>query len=34
MTIHNDHLSDDDPKETGSTDHGIVRAQFEYRPKS
>ncbi len=32
MTINNDHLSDTDHKAVGSTDHGIVRAQFEYRP--
>jgi predicted extracellular nuclease len=32
MTIANDHLNDKDHKVTGTTDHGIVRAQFEYRP--
>ncbi len=32
MEIRNDHLDDDDHKETGSSDHGIVRADFEYRP--
>ena len=32
MEITNDHLNTDDHKESGSTDHGIVRATFEYRP--
>ncbi len=32
MEITNDHLNSDDHKENGSTDHGIVRAEFEYRP--
>ena len=32
MEISNDHLNRDDHKESGSTDHGIVRATFEYRP--
>lgn len=32
MEIANDHLNSDDHKETGSSDHGIVRATFEYRP--
>jgi predicted extracellular nuclease len=30
--ISNDHLNFNDHKETGSSDHGIVRATFEYRP--
>ncbi|MBB03187.1 MAG: nuclease [Planctomyces sp.] len=30
--ILNDHLNRDDHKETGTTDHGIVKASFEYRP--
>lgn len=30
--IMNDHLNRDDHKETGTTDHGIVKATFEYRP--
>ena len=30
--ILNDHLNDHDHKETGTTDHGIVKATFEYRP--
>ena len=32
MEITNDHLNSNDHKENGSTDHGIVRAEFEYRP--
>jgi len=32
MYIRNDHLNTDNHKEMGSTDHGIVRATFEYRP--
>lgn len=32
MDLVNDHLNSDDHKENGSTDHGIVRARFEYRP--
>lgn len=32
MKIANDHLNDDDHKEVGTTDHGIVQATFEYRP--
>ncbi len=32
MDIVNDHLNDDDHKNDGTTDHGIVRARFEYRP--
>ncbi len=32
MTISNDHLNIDDHKAMGTSDHGIVRAQFEYRP--
>ena len=32
MEIANDHLNSDDHKESGSSDHGIVRATFEYRP--
>jgi endonuclease/exonuclease/phosphatase family metal-dependent hydrolase len=30
--IMNDHLNRDDPKETGATDHGIVKARFIYKP--
>jgi len=33
MTVFNDHLNDEDHKDTGTADHGIVRAQFEYRPR-
>lgn len=32
MEITNDHLTNDQHKETGTSDHGIVRASFEYRP--
>ena len=30
--IYNDHLNNEEHKENGSTDHGIVHATFEYRP--
>ena len=30
--IMNDHLNRDDHKETGTTDHGIVKATFKYQP--
>ena len=32
MDIRNDHLNRDEHKENGTSDHGIVRATFEYRP--
>ena len=32
MELFNDHLNADDHKEDGTSDHGIVRATFEYRP--
>lgn len=32
LTITNDHLDDDNHKSSGTSDHAIVRAQFEYRP--
>ncbi len=32
MTIINDHLNQDNHKEDGSPDHGVVSAVFEYRP--
>jgi len=32
MEITNDHLNNDNHKENGTTDHGIVKANFEYRP--
>ena len=32
MEIINDHLNDENHKETGTTDHGIVKATFEYNP--
>ncbi|MBX2884423.1 MAG: endonuclease/exonuclease/phosphatase family protein [Granulosicoccus sp.] len=35
MCIYNDHLNDDDHGETGTSDHGIVKATFQYsRAKS
>jgi len=30
--VMNDHLNRDDHKESGTTDHGIVKATFEFRP--
>ncbi len=32
MELSNDHLNRDDHKKTGTSDHGVVRAMFEYRP--
>ncbi len=32
LTIENDHLNEDDHKETGTGDHGIVKVAFRYRP--
>lgn len=32
MTVNNDHLSFDDHKESGTNDHGVVRAVFKYKP--
>jgi predicted extracellular nuclease len=32
MNINNDHLNSDDHKSTGTSDHGVVSATFEYRP--
>ncbi len=32
LEITNDHLNTEEHKENGSTDHGIVHAEFEYRP--
>jgi endonuclease/exonuclease/phosphatase family metal-dependent hydrolase len=32
MIVNNDHLNDEEHKETGTSDHGVVRATFEYRP--
>jgi predicted extracellular nuclease len=32
MQVVNDHLNEDNHKETGTTDHGIVKATFKYRP--
>ncbi|MGD1951378.1 MAG: endonuclease/exonuclease/phosphatase family protein [Leptolyngbyaceae cyanobacterium] len=34
MDVTNDHLNWDNHKEDGSSDHGVIRAQFEYRPAS
>ena len=32
MEVFNDHLNRDDHGDSGTIDHGIVRAEFEYRP--
>jgi predicted extracellular nuclease len=32
LTINNDHLNDEDHKATGSTDHGVVKVRFTWRP--
>jgi hypothetical protein len=32
LTIANDHLNEDAHKETGTGDHGVVRARFKYQP--
>lgn len=32
MDLVNDHLNADNHKKNGSSDHGVVRARFEYRP--
>jgi endonuclease/exonuclease/phosphatase family metal-dependent hydrolase len=32
LTIANDHLNEDTHKETGTGDHGVVRAKFKYMP--
>ncbi|MPZ58524.1 MAG: endonuclease/exonuclease/phosphatase family protein [Rhizobiales bacterium] len=32
MEVSNDHLNHDDHKESGTTDHGVVRASFKYQP--
>ena len=32
MQVVNDHLNEDNHKETGTTDHGIVKATFKYQP--
>lgn len=34
MDVTNDHLNWDNHKQDGSSDHGVIRAQFEYRPVS
>jgi hypothetical protein len=32
MTVNNDHLSFEDHKASGTNDHGVVRAVFQYKP--
>jgi len=32
LTVNNDHLNQDDHKESGTNDHGIIKASFIYRP--
>lgn len=32
MTVENDHLNFDDHQESGTSDHGVVRAAFRWRP--
>ncbi len=32
MTVENDHLNFDDHKESGTTDHGVIRACFKWKP--
>lgn len=32
LIVANDHLNEDNHKESGTNDHGIVRASFKYRP--
>jgi predicted extracellular nuclease len=32
LTINNDHLNDEDHKATGTTDHGVVKVRFKWRP--
>lgn len=34
LTIENDHLNSDDHDANGSTDHGLVRVEFRYRPRN
>ncbi len=33
LSVNNDHLNEDDHKETGTTDHGILCASFQYKPR-
>lgn len=33
MIVANDHLNEEDHKARGTSDHGVVRAAFEYRPR-
>ena len=32
MVVNNDHLNFEDHKASGTNDHGIIRAVFEYKP--
>jgi predicted extracellular nuclease len=32
LTINNDHLNDEDHRATGTTDHGVVKVSFAWRP--
>ena len=32
LFVNNDHLNQDDHKESGTNDHGIIKASFLYRP--
>ena len=32
MQVVNDHLNEDNHKEAGTSDHGIVKATFKYQP--
>jgi len=34
MDVINDHLNQDNHKEDGTSDHGVIRAMFEYRPNN
>jgi hypothetical protein len=32
LVIYNDHLNAEDHKDTGTTDHGVVKVSFKYQP--
>ncbi len=32
LVVNNDHLNFDDHKDSGTNDHGIIRASFKYKP--
>ncbi|MEO0497031.1 MAG: endonuclease/exonuclease/phosphatase family protein [Pseudomonadota bacterium] len=34
MIVENDHLNVDDHKESGTSDHGVIRAQFRWKPEA